>query len=122
MAVKTVLDSGGGGALDLLREVAVMAQVTMHETLVGLIGVVTQGTPLLEKEQQYVRYVESGYVQAVIAVAVSRATKVERQVFSCHSTCILSPNETATGEPSFVVQGTGAQHPQHVFVQRDCGW
>jgi hypothetical protein len=47
VAVKTSKEAAGEGADELLREAAVMAQVTGHPNLVSLVGVVTRGTPLM---------------------------------------------------------------------------
>jgi serine/threonine protein kinase len=47
VACKSVTDSTGEGAHDLLQEATIMAQVGVHANLVSLIGVVTSGTPLL---------------------------------------------------------------------------
>jgi hypothetical protein len=49
IAIKTLKDDmgDGEGATELLREASVMALVENHAHIVGLIGVVTSGTPLL---------------------------------------------------------------------------
>jgi serine/threonine protein kinase len=47
VACKSVTDSAGDGADDLLQEATVMAQIGTHVNLVSLIGVVTSGVPLL---------------------------------------------------------------------------
>ena len=47
IAIKTVHETVGDGATELIREAAVMAQVTPHDNLVGLVGMVTRGAPLL---------------------------------------------------------------------------
>jgi hypothetical protein len=47
VACKSVIDSTGEGAKDLLQEATIMAQVGFHYNLVSLIGVVTSGTPLV---------------------------------------------------------------------------
>ncbi len=47
VAVKTSKSASGEGATELIQEAAVMAQVTGHQNLVSLVGVVTSGTPLM---------------------------------------------------------------------------
>lgn len=47
VAVKTSKEVKGEGAAEMLREAAVMAQVSGHPNLVSLVGVVTSGAPLL---------------------------------------------------------------------------
>ena len=47
IAVKTVRDLDGEAATDLLKEAAVMSQVTSHPHVLPLVGVVTAGAPLL---------------------------------------------------------------------------
>ena len=47
VAVKTVLEAGGDGEEDMLKEAIVMSQVPTHDNVVPLIGVCTSGVPLL---------------------------------------------------------------------------
>ncbi len=47
VAIKTSKETKGEGANEMLREAAVMAQVSGHPNLVALVGVVTSGAPLL---------------------------------------------------------------------------
>ena len=47
VAVKTSKEAEGEGAEEMVREAAVMAQLSGHKNLVSLIGVVTSGVPLL---------------------------------------------------------------------------
>lgn len=47
VAIKTVHDSTNEGAIELIREAAVMAQVPDNKYLVSIIGVVTRGLPMM---------------------------------------------------------------------------
>lgn len=47
VAIKTVHDSTNEGAIELIREDAVMAQVPANKYLVSIIGVVTRGLPMM---------------------------------------------------------------------------
>ena len=47
VAIKTSKETKGEGAEEMLREAAVMAQVSGHPNLIALVGVVTSGAPLL---------------------------------------------------------------------------
>jgi hypothetical protein len=47
VAIKTSKQAHGEGAEEMIKEAAVMAQVSGHRNLVSLIGVVTRGEPLL---------------------------------------------------------------------------
>jgi serine/threonine protein kinase len=49
VAIKVLKEdvTGGTGETDLLREASLMALVEHHKHIVGLVGVVTSGTPLM---------------------------------------------------------------------------
>jgi serine/threonine protein kinase len=64
VAIKTSKQSSGSGAEELTREAALMAQVTGHQNLVSLIGVVTSGVPLL----LLLSYCEHGSLQSVLVL------------------------------------------------------